>query len=155
MGLSHHSEQCVEILDARFLDRCRLRDSGVRHKDIQSVADNAAHFPRQLVRAVRGRKIGTHHLGSAAGGADFLHHRLRLPRRHGRNDQDLRACFGQRQRTGAADAARSAGHERGLALQVFSQEADIVVSLKIAVLRRQCHAPAKLAMPGRHQCRRL
>ena len=74
----------------------------------------------QLVRPVGRGEVGADRVGAAAGGADFGDHGLGLVGAAAVMDEDLRAGLGERQRAGAADAARGAGDEGGLALREWS-----------------------------------
>jgi hypothetical protein len=68
-------EQSVEILDREVLDRSRLRDPGVGHQASRSPIN---HEPGRRACAPVGRdEIGRDGVGTAAGRADLIDHRLR------------------------------------------------------------------------------
>jgi hypothetical protein len=110
-------EQAIEILDRGLLDHGRLGHAGIGDEDIEAVADDGADLPRQSVRAVACRKIGSDSIGAAAGLADFGDDGLRLLRSLAVMHEHLRAQFCQRQRAGTADAARGAGDEGGFSIE--------------------------------------
>jgi hypothetical protein len=66
------------------------------------------------VRPVGGCEIGRNNIGAAPGFADFRGNTFGFVRTTAVVNENLSTCGGQRQRAGAADAARSAGHQSGL-----------------------------------------
>ena len=114
------AKSSVEILDRRVLDRRCLRDAGVGDKDIEPIADDVARPLRQLVRPVRRREIGADGVGAAAGLANLRDDGFGFLRAAAVMDENLRAGLGERQRAGAADAARGAGDESGFSLRAWS-----------------------------------
>ena len=69
----------------------------------------------ELVRPIGRRQIGRDRIGAAAGFADLGDDPVGFFRAAAVMHQNLRAGCGERQRAGAADAARGAGDERSLA----------------------------------------
>ena len=113
-----HCEQPVKILNRRLLDSGCLGDARIGHQDIKPVTDDGADLTRQLVRAVGRGEIGAGGVGPAAELADFGGDRLGFLGAGGIMHQHLCAGSGERQRGGAADAARSAGDERRFSHEV-------------------------------------
>jgi hypothetical protein len=84
------------------------------------VADDGADLPGEVVRSRRRGEVGTERLGAATGVADLLDDGLRLVGAAAIVDENLGARPGEREGGGAADAARGAGDEGGLAVAVQS-----------------------------------
>ena len=110
--------QTIEVFDRGVLDGGSLCHARVGDENVESVADDAANLLRQFMGAVGRAEIGTDGVGTAAKFADFGGDAIGLHGAAGIVDQHLRAGFGQRQRRSAADAARSAGDERGFAFEI-------------------------------------
>ena len=112
-------EQAVEVLDRHGLERRRVRNPGIGHEDVEPAADDqVAHLRGEDMGAVGRGEIGGDRVGAAAGGADLIDHRFGFVGIAAVMDDDAGAGGGERQRGGAAHAARGAGHEGGLVGEV-------------------------------------
>jgi hypothetical protein len=107
-------EKIVEFLNRIVLDRCGLGDAGIGDEDIQTIAHDGADLLGEPVRPVRRGEIGGDGVGAAAGLTDCRDDRFCLFRAAAVMDKHLSAGLGEGLRTGAADAARSAGDEGSL-----------------------------------------
>jgi hypothetical protein len=90
------------------------RHARIGDEDVEPVADDGADPTRERGRRARIGEVGGEHFGAAALVADRLDDRLGLGLAAAIVDEHLRAARGERQSRGSADAARSAGDERGL-----------------------------------------
>src|SRR3977135_2452990 len=77
------------------------------NKDCQAFPDKAAALPGRLAGAVRGGKIRRYGIRSATGFAYLCDNTVGLLRAAAVMHEDLGAGLGERERAGAADAARS------------------------------------------------
>ncbi len=108
-------EEIVEILDRGVLDRRRLGDAGIGDQHVEAVTDDGADLLCKLMSAVRSREVGGNRVGAAARLADLGDDRFGFRRAAAVMDQHLSALLGEGKSAGAADTARGAGDESGLA----------------------------------------
>jgi hypothetical protein len=64
-------EEAIEILNRRLLDARRLRHACVRDENVQSVANDTASLPDQVVSPVRSSTIRRYYLSPPAGVANL------------------------------------------------------------------------------------
>src|SRR6266571_3202947 len=108
-------EELIEILDRRFLDGGRFRNSCIGDKDVQAISDNAAGLPGKLAGAVRGGEVHRYGLRSAAGFAYLCDNTAGFIRAAAVVNEHLSARPGEGKRAGTAHAARGASDKGGLA----------------------------------------
>jgi hypothetical protein len=110
-----HGKEPVKVLHRCFRDRRRLRNSGIRDKNVQPIANYGPNMPGQLVRPVRFRKVRRNSLSTSAGLADLGHDGFGLLGAAAVMDQNLRLHPSKSDRACAAYPARCAGDESSLA----------------------------------------
>jgi hypothetical protein len=104
-------EQSVEILDRRFLYRCRFRHAGVSDKDIEAVADDLARPLCQLVWPVGRREVDADRVRAAAALANLRDDPLGFLGAAAEVYQNLGARLSELERARAPQPARGAGDE--------------------------------------------
>jgi hypothetical protein len=118
-GANVDGEQPIEIFNGGIFDGGGFRDSGISDKDIEAIADDVAREFGKLVRPIGSLQIGRDCVAAAAGFAyladDFVGFIGATAVMH----QDLSAGSGERECTGAADAARRTRDKRGFARELF------------------------------------
>ena len=107
-------KQIVEIGHCGVLDRRDLRDAGIGHEDVQTIAHDGPDLLGEPVGPVGRGKNGGYGVGATASLADVGDHGLRLFGGAAVVDEDFGTGRGERQRAGAADATRRSGDEGGL-----------------------------------------
>ena len=110
-------EQPVEILDRCFLDGRCFQDPCIGDKDVEAISDNAAGLPGKLAGAVRSGKIRRYGIRPATRFAYLCDNTVGFLLAVAVMHENLGTGGGERECTGAADAARSAGNESGFAGQ--------------------------------------
>src|ERR1700682_5324360 len=110
-------EELIEILDRHFLDGRSFRDPCIGDKDVQAISDDPACLPGRLAGAVRGGEVHRYGIRSATAFAYLCDNAVGFLRAAAVVHENLGAGGSERERTGPAHTARSAGNESGFSGQ--------------------------------------
>jgi hypothetical protein len=110
-------EELIEVLDRRFLDSRSFRDPCIGDKDVQAISDDAACLLGKLAGAVSGGEVRRYGICAATGFAYLGDNTVGFIRAAAVVHENLGTGRGERKRTGAAHATRSASNESGFACQ--------------------------------------
>jgi hypothetical protein len=98
-------KEVVKILYRVIRDACRLADSGVEHKHIQSIADDGAHLFGEQRSAVRSSQIRRDCICASAFRLDLGDERFRFLRGAAIVNQDVRPGLSKRRCRRAANSS--------------------------------------------------
>src|SRR5207245_2485481 len=96
-----------------FLDGRSFRDPCIGDKDVQAIPDDAAGLPGKLAGAVRGGEVRRYGIRAATGFVYLRDNTVGFLGAAAVMHENLGTGRSERERTGAAHAARSAGNESG------------------------------------------